>query len=230
MGLLQPRLQRSLAVQAAVRASVIFAFDPEVEAQVQIFKTFYGVRVQRAEELLTSGSPETFDFSTTGRFVGAGVDKDYSQGVQDALGLGGDKPAPVVDIHASNSAVGRKNMFETGLEGGRTFTETESGIQNAASSVIQESKKHGRTMFALGIGKPQAVHAVSLHAFKRREELELQVLLLLLHPQTGGFFQPRRAHKAREGGGGQIARDRPFSPQRSKCSLGGELGMSFQVA
>ena len=91
MALGEPGLQRGGALQAAVRRAVILAFQPGVEALVEIGDAGQLVGVQRGQELLADGAEESFDLAATSRLAHPRMGDDKAQSIENALGLVADE-------------------------------------------------------------------------------------------------------------------------------------------
>ena len=87
MALGDPGVQRGGALQTAVRRAVILAFQPSVEALVEVGDAGQLVGLQRGQELLADGAEETFHLATPSRFSHPRVDDDQTESIEDALGL-----------------------------------------------------------------------------------------------------------------------------------------------
>ena len=70
-----------------VRRAVILAFQPGMEALVEIGDAGQLVGFQRGQELLADGAEESFHLATPSRFPHPGMGDDQTESIEDALGL-----------------------------------------------------------------------------------------------------------------------------------------------
>ena len=91
MALGEPGIQRGGALQAAVGRAVIFAFQPGVEALVEIGDAGQLVDLQRGQELLADGAEESFHFPAASRFSHPRMRDDEAESIKDVLGLVADE-------------------------------------------------------------------------------------------------------------------------------------------
>ena len=229
MALGEPDLQRGGALQAAMRRAVILAFQPGVEALVEIGDGGQLVGLQRGQELLADGAEESFDFAAASRFAHPRMGDDQAQSIEDAAGLVADKGCSVVAIQATDAAMSGQDVMDAGLEGDCGLAESPAGVDHPAGGVVEEGEQQGDAAAAVGVGQAWSVHEVGLNTLQRGEELELQVLLAVRLPLAGRALQAGRAHQPGQRGAGGGAGDPTVGLQGAQRGAGGQLGVGLQI-
>ena len=223
VGLLQPCLQGCFPAQASMGRSVVFGFQPGLEAGVQIRQAAHRLLVQRTQEPVSDRAKDPLNFSPRRSHPHPGVDQGNSENGEDACGLGGNKCRAIVGEDLPNTSVGHEHMAQTVFKGQGSFPVGESAVHYPSGRVIQNHQQDRALALPLFIRDLKGVHQIRLHALQRILEVKLQLLPLFLALHTGLPLQPGGQHQPGQGGLGDLRLNDSLIAQFLVHGLGGEF-------
>jgi len=193
-------VQRGAALKARVGLPMVLALEPAAEAHVIILDAPDRGWIEGDLELGPDGPEKSFNFSTSLGNAGARMDEGNAEGIQDAVRLVGDKSGAVVGKDAPRPAMGTEDVEDAPLELEGVLGERETGIQDAAGSVVEEGDEDCLAQLPRVVRHVEGMHIVDLNALEGILVTETLDLVSRRDMEASGPVKAACADESREGG------------------------------